>query len=249
MTYTSTGQTGPSLRSVLETLDAASEGRPARTQPAASPLGPGRCLAFLGATTALLVLGFATAIVVSVRAFVPRCEPITYAFEGSPPAEAVAEFRFAIQEIHRHTGLEFEPGDAERAMLSIDWSDQFIDAAKPTPALSGAGTARVLGLGAGSWREGYGRRYLIRGVVEVDGTLPWQFGLDRGNALAAVFVHELGHVIGLAHSPEPTSFMHHVRTSARPVWTAHEVDQLAEAGRRSGCRPPPAGAQSGVGQG
>ena len=166
----------------------------------------------------------------------PVCEPITYAFQGSPPARAVAEFSLATQEIHRRSGLLFEEGAAATSKLLVTWSDRGV-AGVASPVVSEDVRTTLLGVGWGSWRSVEGGRELVAAAIDVDGTASWPLGVDRGDGLAAVFIHELGHVIGLAHSPDPTSFMYRILGARAPRWTAHDLEELARAGGASGCRP------------
>jgi hypothetical protein len=114
------------------------------------------------------------------------------------------------------------------------WSDRPVHRA-PSPVVAGD-TARALGYGESRWenRKGGGRR-LAAGLVEVDATAKWPFGIDRRDGLAAVFAHELGHVAGLAHNADPASFMYPVTSRQAPRWTATDRQQLVLAGQQAGC--------------
>ena len=221
------------VRDALESLSTfPSMGRAEGSKPTPQRIfGPG-----LPARSAALLL-VAAVVVASVRAILPGCEPISYTMEGSPPDHVHAEFRLAIREIHQRSGLLFEEGPRGASKLRIKWSDALGTAVTSPATISDADPAELLGLGTGRWRQVFGGRTLFHGDIEVDATADWPLGLDRGDTLAAIFVHELGHVIGLPHSAEASSFMHEVATSERPRWTADDLERLAKAGRDSGCRP------------
>ena len=187
------------------------------------------------AIAGLLVLGaFAAATAPWLRA---GCEPITYAFEGSPPAQAAADFGLAVQEVHKRSGLVFGEGAPGRSKLRVVWSDHELPTPAPSPMVSGHDTARFLAVGGGLWQSAYGGRQLVNATIKVDGNASWGPGMERGDGLAAVFVHELGHVIGLPHSPDPASFMYDRAMPRVPRWTTYDLEGLAEAGRQAGCAP------------
>ena len=165
----------------------------------------------------------------------PRCDAITYTFRGSPPLHVPAEFELATQEIHQRSGLVFKEGKPETSKLVVVWSDADVTKRVSLPLTSDHHAKRVVAIGEGRWRTVQEGREFDDGAIEVDGTAEWPLGLDRGDGLASVFVHELGHVMGLEHSPEPASFMSEVVSPQPPRWTAADLDQLAQVGRESGC--------------
>ena len=218
-------------------VEAAREITPARPAERSEPSDPTRRrVAFVAGCTGFLLVAVVAIALATGRSPAPGCEPITYALQGSPPAHARAELGAAISEIHRRTGLEFEEGAPAKPTLVVSWSDRGVTQPGPSPVVSD-GATRAVGFGFGHWRSVAGGRVLANAVIEVDANTPWQLGLHRGDGLGAVFVHELGHVLGLGHSTEPTSFMHYRTFPQTPHWTAPELDELAQAGRQSGCRP------------
>lgn len=171
----------------------------------------------------------------------PACEPVGFTVAGGDamPKFAMSELAVAMQEIHERTGLTFElqPAGGPQSRLSVSWTTD--GARDPGSAVVGAGggTSRRLGYGSARWRLLPGGRELIDGVVEVNGDVAWRHGLDVDDGLAAVFVHELGHVVGLPHSADAASFMHESTGGDRPTWTEAEVAELAWIGRQAGCQP------------
>lgn len=163
------------------------------------------------------------------------CQAITYAVEGEPTVEELADLGLAMSELHQHSGVTLMESDAKAAQLIVRWTEISIPAPASSPVTAGR---QVLGSATSRWRSLGEHRVLISGVVEVNAKVTWAHGLDRANGLASVLTHELGHVLGLEHSPEPTSFMHPVLTRQKAHWSERDLEQLAAAGRQLGCRLP-----------
>lgn len=227
-----------SIQATVVRLEAAQASRGMeRTEPNPVPERPGNRVVFVIGCTLLLLVAYGVAILGTARGASGGCALIGYAITGSAPPYLRTELDVAVQEIHRHTGLSFEPRSLKAANLVVRWSSTGVTVAEPTPALSGSEGNRVLGFGAGRWRGRPGDRRLVEGVIELNASKSWTLGLQQGNGLAAVLVHELGHVVGLHHSTDPASFMHDRVSPGIPRWTADDLDQLAEAGRDAACGP------------
>ncbi|HVF32191.1 MAG TPA: matrixin family metalloprotease [Acidimicrobiales bacterium] len=167
------------------------------------------------------------------------CRPIRFAVLEAAPPFVHAELALAMQEIHQRSGLVFEEvaGGAD-APLSISWGVPDDDRRTTSDStLSHHDAPRRLGFGRGVWRVGPGQRELQEGSVEIDASLAWPLGTDRGDSLATAFVHELGHVVGLHHNPESSSYMYASALARPPAWTPAEEVELARLGQLSGCPP------------
>lgn len=169
------------------------------------------------------------------------CAPITFEVVGSPPPFVRTELELAMEEIHERSGFVFEeetePVAGERPQLSIFWAVGETPSPRPDMVVPHDREQQRLGFGMARWRHLPNRRELLEGVVEVDGSLAWGQGLGSADALAATFVHELGHVIGLQHSADAASFMYPRARKQTPTWSTEDASQLKWFGRQSGCEP------------
>lgn len=148
------------------------------------------------------------------------CQPIHYVInpDGAPPG-GTAMIQDGIADISALTGLEFEYGGASSARprwegrifaggtqqvgsVLISWAD-----ADEVPALRG----EIAGIG-GAARGGTGAnptRLVFGGVtLDVDSFEQLASRPDGSAQQRAIVLHELGHLVGLAHVDEPTELMY-----------------------------------------
>ncbi len=172
------------------------------------------------------------------------CRPIHYVYNPtSGPGDASTLIADAVKSVSDATGLQFvydgqtdefasfsrrliQPdryGDGFAPMI-IGWSDE-----ASTPDLVGS----ITGLGGSSSVTGaYGdQRFLVGGTVVLDeDDMRKLMATGQGQKVAlAVVMHEIAHVVGLAHVDDPTEIMNASNTSLTE-WGPGDLAGLAIAG-------------------
>jgi hypothetical protein len=172
------------------------------------------------------------------------CRPIEWVLSTADlPAFAQVEVEAAVADISTRTGLKFvfvgmtdEQASFDRALFQeerygegyapviIGWSD-----ATRTPDLDG----NVSGIGGSTALPGaYGtQRYLRSGVVILDVEDLESYLASSGGALQvrAIIMHELAHVLGLAHVEDPSQLMF-ATNDRQNTWGDGDLAGLAIAG-------------------
>jgi hypothetical protein len=78
-----------------------------------------------------------------------------------------------------------------------------------------------------------GRGFVVLDVAHAAATLP---GFGAGRTRGDLLLHELGHVVGLAHVQDPAQLMYPViRTRNWSGWRAGDRAGLVRLGRARGC--------------
>jgi hypothetical protein len=172
------------------------------------------------------------------------CRPIHYVYNpAGQPAEVSALIAEAVDYVSKATGLEFvyDGQTGERASFDrrLFQPDRYGDGFAPmiigwsnedaTPDLEGS----VTGLGGSSSVTGaFGeQRYLKSGTVLLDSDdMEELLATRKGRKLArAVVMHEIAHVVGLAHVADPSEIMNASNTSLTE-WGPGDLAGLAIAG-------------------
>jgi matrixin len=182
------------------------------------------------------------------------CSEVWYVVntEGAPPG-AIADLRRSIQLVTQATGLSLlyegttdevpgfgrHPYQPERygerwAPLLIGWVDGM------TKGLSHGD----LGIGKAAIRENErGDRAIVSGWVMLNADADLAPGFGNGATWGEVLMHELAHVLGLAHVDDPGQIMYPEVTLGPARWGSGDREGLRWVGSWGRCRevPPPGG--------
>jgi hypothetical protein len=180
----------------------------------------------------------------SAVAFDP-CRPVHYVVRpDGQPAEGEELLRWAFGEVSRATGLQFvddgltgEAPDPERATYQpeqygdrwapvlVAWSDE-----AESPLLAG----RVLGrAGPDSFGTGEpGSERWVSGLAVFNGpVVAEQLRSGDDSKARAVLLHELGHLVGLAHVQDPYQVMYGANALPLSSYRAGDLRGLEQLGR------------------
>jgi hypothetical protein len=169
------------------------------------------------------------------------CGPIDWLVHRGPgPADARELAEAALEQVADATGLEFRYAGTIDEVVDDDAPDGtertiFISWATPeeVPALDGA----VVGIGGTAHQAvGDGPMRPLWGRVVLDTTDGLDPGFEGGASHGAVLLHEMGHVLGLAHSDDPDEVMYHAANPDLPaVYQPGDLEALASAVEQRPC--------------
>ena len=173
------------------------------------------------------------------------CRPIHYVTrpDGAPDGgEDVV--RSAIERLSKVTGLQFvddgvsaEPATIDRPIFQPDrygdrWAPVLIawETEEQNPALAGDTVGQA---GSTAVSLGTGPRVFVTGTVSLDaGRMPEILAFRDGEETArAIVLHELGHLVGLAHVDDPEQLMYPEARREVPDFAAGDLTGLAALGR------------------
>lgn len=160
------------------------------------------------------------------------CAPVPYRVNlaGAPPY-ARAALAAAIGTINRDTGLDFVYAGTTTDVPQDGWASH---ASGLVVAWATPSTSDLLGqtseMAIGSARETYSSPVSYdAGVVVVDAQAASDLGPGLGpDSLGLLLLHELSHVVGLAHSHDPASYMYPIFNQVPQHVTALDRTHLAE---------------------
>jgi hypothetical protein len=190
------------------------------------------------------------------------CRPIHYAVNpDDEPSGAGAVVREAIGRISDATGIRFvDDGTTTETVdqqIGSAFQSNLPDRSRYLPVLIAfvpgehfdfiADTTRALAFGEPYRGEGDLAHTYVSGVVAIDASQPLPAGFGSRWSLGPVLMHELGHVMGLAHVGAGDELMWspqvrgHDRTPdlTQTDWGPGDLEGLRLVGRDAGCGPVP----------
>jgi hypothetical protein len=186
------------------------------------------------------------------------CAPVHYVVNlAGAPATAGADVNAALAKISQATGLSFvSDGTTDEipwsrraayqpARYGQRWAPILIAWASPAQS-DFLGGSNTLGQGGSTWyQSGDPHAAYVTGEVAVNeattgGLSP---GFGSGLTMGALLLHELGHVVGLGHTPDAAQIMYpDLRPMSSAQYQAGDLGGLARLGSAPGCLAvPPAG--------
>lgn len=177
------------------------------------------------------------------------CRTIRWAFSrGHAPRHALSQLKRGVARVHAATGLEFDyVGRTKKKPRPQGRSSSRFDVVvgwrtKADYALF-RNQPRVVGVGGNSYYPGYrtgdgtAASLAFQGGVVLNAAQDRNLGngFGRGYTWGEVIVHELGHVVGLAHPAADTQIMYATVRRRNASWGAGDLAGLRKVGDRAGC--------------
>lgn len=179
------------------------------------------------------------------------CAPIPYVVNfTNAPKFAVRDLHIALSKLSAASGFHFKYVGATTDIPDSNWADLrygnqstyaplIIAFANPdTTNVFTAGNAQI-GSGGAAWVKSPNGLVDVSGTVVIDDQVHFVEGFGAGYSLGTLFLHEVGHVIGLAEGPNPKSFTYEYLGVTNQIMTGADRAHLAALGS-GGCRPAPA---------
>ena len=175
------------------------------------------------------------------------CQPVRYVVNlNHAPTFAVAELQRAAAQIESATGIDLQyagtttEGPTARPLRNTSrygagFSPILVSFNTVTEFPFGDPTASGFGIGK-TQVDSAGHRQYVTGLVVLRPN-GWTEGHTSTNPLSLMLMHELGHVMGLAHSPTIHEIMGAGGNGTVRAWGAGDLVGLGKVGRPAGCLP------------
>ena len=147
------------------------------------------------------------------------CNPIKYQLNlTGAPASARTDILSAIGELSHYTHLDFVYDGTTKAVPQSNWAASYDGTSTPPPvviAFANKGQSDILNhnselaVGSGYYISQSGINRYVTGSVVIDraAAAATPAGVGSGQ-FGMLILHELSHVVGLAHSHNPASYMY-----------------------------------------
>lgn len=178
------------------------------------------------------------------------CAPIPYVINpASAPAGGLKDVHRAVELTAAATGMTFtyegetdEPVGRNRAPFQPDrygrrWAPLLIGWIPHDSAIFEVDDVGVAG--SAIVRNSAGQLVYVSGSMAMNGAEHLDNGFAPGKTWGKVVLHELGHIVGLDHVPDPAQVMHASLVSSPAAWGAGDEAGLRQLGRLAGCLEEP----------
>jgi hypothetical protein len=183
------------------------------------------------------------------------CAPIPYIVNfTNAPSFAAKDLRSALAQLTAASGFHFVYEGTTAIVPRANWANTryenqngyaplIIAFANPSSTnVFTSGDAQI-GAGGAAWVRTPNGLVDVSGTVVIDDQVHYIPGFGAGYSLGTLFLHEVGHVIGLAEGPNPKSFTYEYLGVTNQVMTKADRTHLAALGAGR-CRPATAPAWS-----
>jgi len=174
------------------------------------------------------------------------CEPIAYVVNpANAPAGGIKDLHHAVELTAAVTGMSFtyegetdEPVGRDRSAFQPDrygqrWAPVLIGWIPHDSAIFEVDDVGVAG--SAIVRNSAGQLVYVSGSIAMNGAEHLDNGFAPGKTWGKVALHELGHLVGLGHVPDPAQVMHASLVSSPAVWGTGDEAGLRQLGRLAGC--------------
>lgn len=173
------------------------------------------------------------------------CSEIEWTFNPRhAPRHGLKQVKAGIRRIHAATGLEFDyqgrTSDAANPLGDHVRGADVVIGWRSKRTFRRYGGARVVGVGgsrsSSGYRDSQGRTSkIVQGGVILNAGFDLRSGFGRGVTWGEVIIHEVGHVVGMGHSPASNQIMYYSTTRYDASWGAGDLAGLRTLGDTRGC--------------